>query len=196
MIRVHQPGLGTHRYSGDDSQSGRGTQANTYSDRTRSQGASSIPEKVPQSGVSTADSCTAGMPWTAKPRSSGRSRAKGAKAVSIAAMGAAPPLNLGNMLRATDPKVEAEAALRAATRADPTFAEAWYNLSDLLDEQGRSEAAIDCLRSRLRRTTPTRCLILRFRYSEVVGTRKPRSTGGNILPMMLNLNGQHARVDP
>src|SRR5215813_10260273 len=34
-------GLGTHRYSGDDSQSGRGTQANTYSDRTRPQGASS-----------------------------------------------------------------------------------------------------------------------------------------------------------
>jgi len=33
--------LGTHRYSGDDSQSGRGTQANTYSDRTCSQGASS-----------------------------------------------------------------------------------------------------------------------------------------------------------
>src|SRR2546430_4534373 len=35
--------LGTHRYSGDDSQSGCGTQANTYSDRTRSQGASSDP---------------------------------------------------------------------------------------------------------------------------------------------------------
>jgi hypothetical protein len=33
--------------------------------------------------------------------------------------------------------------LRAATRADPTFAEAWYNLGDLLDEEGRSEAAID-----------------------------------------------------
>ncbi len=30
------------------------------------------------------------------------------------------------------------------------FAEAWYNLSDLLDEQGRSKAAIDCLRSALR----------------------------------------------
>jgi tetratricopeptide (TPR) repeat protein len=30
------------------------------------------------------------------------------------------------------------------------FAEAWYNLSDLLDEQGRSEAAIDCLRKALR----------------------------------------------
>jgi tetratricopeptide (TPR) repeat protein len=35
---------------------------------------------------------------------------------------------------------------RAATRADPMFAEAWYNLSDLLDEQGRSQAAVDCLR--------------------------------------------------
>jgi tetratricopeptide (TPR) repeat protein len=40
--------------------------------------------------------------------------------------------------------------LRAATRADPTFVEAWYNLSDLLDEQGRSEAAIECLRTALR----------------------------------------------
>src|SRR2546427_6907742 len=35
--------LGTDRYSGDDSESGCGTQANTYSDRTRSQGASSDP---------------------------------------------------------------------------------------------------------------------------------------------------------
>jgi hypothetical protein len=35
--------LGTHGYSGDDSESSCGTQANTYSDRTRSQGASSDP---------------------------------------------------------------------------------------------------------------------------------------------------------
>jgi tetratricopeptide (TPR) repeat protein len=63
---------------------------------------------------------------------------------------AAPPFNLGNMLRANGRKVEAEAALRASTCADPMFAEAWYNLSDLLDEQGRSEAAIDCLRKALR----------------------------------------------
>src|SRR5437764_7759694 len=35
--------LGTHRYSGDDSQSGCGTQANTYSERTRSREASSDP---------------------------------------------------------------------------------------------------------------------------------------------------------
>jgi tetratricopeptide (TPR) repeat protein len=55
---------------------------------------------------------------------------------------AAPAFNLGNMLRANGRKAEAEAALRAATRADPTFAEAWYNLSDLLDQQGRPEAAI------------------------------------------------------
>jgi tetratricopeptide (TPR) repeat protein len=53
------------------------------------------------------------------------------------------------MLRANGRKVEAEAALRAATRADPMFAEAWYNLSDLLDGQGKSEAAIDCLRRAL-----------------------------------------------
>jgi len=36
------------------------------------------------------------------------------------------------------------------SRADPTFAEAWYNLGDLLDEQGRSETAIECLRTALR----------------------------------------------
>ena len=40
--------------------------------------------------------------------------------------------------------------LRAATRVDPTFADAWYNLSDLLDKQGRSEVAIECLRTTLR----------------------------------------------
>src|SRR6266700_8035793 len=39
--------LGTHRHSGDDSQSGCGTQANSYSDRTRSQGASSDPAEGP-----------------------------------------------------------------------------------------------------------------------------------------------------
>ncbi len=53
--------------------------------------------------------------------------------------------NLGNLLRAVGRKVEAEAAYRAATKADPRFAEAWYNLADLLDDQGRSDKAIDCL---------------------------------------------------
>ena len=50
------------------------------------------------------------------------------------------------MLRASNRIVEAEAALRAATRANPAFAEAWYNLADLLDDQGRSDAAVECLR--------------------------------------------------
>jgi tetratricopeptide (TPR) repeat protein len=53
------------------------------------------------------------------------------------------------MLRAHGRNVEAEAALQAATRIDPAFAEAWYNLGDLLDDQGRSEAAIECLRKSL-----------------------------------------------
>jgi tetratricopeptide (TPR) repeat protein len=53
------------------------------------------------------------------------------------------------MLRAAARTVEAEAALRAATRANAAFAEAWYNLADLLDDQGRSEAAVECLRKAL-----------------------------------------------
>jgi tetratricopeptide (TPR) repeat protein len=59
---------------------------------------------------------------------------------------ASAPFNLGNMLRATARTVEAEAALREATRVNPAFAEAWYNLADLLDDQGRSESAVECLR--------------------------------------------------
>lgn len=47
---------------------------------------------------------------------------------------------LGNMLRAGSRTVEAEAALRAATRANPARVEAWYNLADLLDDQGRGFA--------------------------------------------------------
>ena len=53
------------------------------------------------------------------------------------------------MLRAAARTVEAEAALRAATRANASFAEAWYNLADLLDDQGRCEAAVECLRKTL-----------------------------------------------
>jgi tetratricopeptide (TPR) repeat protein len=55
-------------------------------------------------------------------------------------------LNLGNLLRFGNRDVEAEAAFSAATRVDPNFADAWYNLSDLFDQQGRVEAAIECLR--------------------------------------------------
>ena len=62
---------------------------------------------------------------------------------------ASGPFNLGNMLRGDSRTIEAEAALRAATRANPAFAEAWYNLADLLDDQGRSDAAVECLRKAL-----------------------------------------------
>jgi tetratricopeptide (TPR) repeat protein len=58
---------------------------------------------------------------------------------------AAPPFNLGNLLRSSGCKVEAEAAYRKAVASNPRFAEAWYNLSDLLDEQGRAGDAINCL---------------------------------------------------
>jgi tetratricopeptide (TPR) repeat protein len=61
---------------------------------------------------------------------------------------AAAPFNLGNMFRATGRKIEAEAALRAATRADPMFAEAWYNLSDLQRGSRHKEAA-ECWRQYL-----------------------------------------------
>jgi len=40
--------------------------------------------------------------------------------------------------------------MRTATRIDPAFAEAWYNLGDLLDDQGGSEAAIECLHKSLK----------------------------------------------
>jgi len=53
------------------------------------------------------------------------------------------------MLRADARNTEAEAAFRDATRTDPTFAQAWYNLGDLLDDQGRADAAIECLRKAL-----------------------------------------------
>jgi tetratricopeptide (TPR) repeat protein len=47
---------------------------------------------------------------------------------------ASAPFNLGNMLRVDGRYVEAEAAFRTATRVDPEFALAWYNLGDLLDD--------------------------------------------------------------
>ena len=54
------------------------------------------------------------------------------------------------MLRANGRYVEAEAAFRTATRIDPTYAQAWYSFGDLLDDQGRTDTAIECLRKALR----------------------------------------------
>src|SRR5262249_36236023 len=141
--------LGTHRYSGDDSQSGRGTQANTYSDRTRSQGASSnTGEGSPERrlnrrqlyGRHAVDSGAEVLGTITRKRREG--------GIDLGD-GGSPAIQSWEHASAIDRKVEAEAELRATTRADPTFAEAWYNLSNLLDEQGRSEAPIDCLRRAL-----------------------------------------------
>jgi hypothetical protein len=96
---------------------------------------------------------------------------------------ATPPFNLGNPLRSNGRRVEAEAALRAATRADAMFAEAWYNLSDLLDEQGgRKPPSIACARRyEPRRPTLMRYSISRSCFNEATSTRKLRNTGGNYI---------------
>jgi len=67
--------------------------------------------------------------------------------------------------------------------------------SNLLDEQGRSEAAIDSLRRALGppRSTSTRCLISRCCFSETTGMQRRRSVGGVIWPATLYPNGQHGR---
>jgi tetratricopeptide (TPR) repeat protein len=50
---------------------------------------------------------------------------------------------------------------KAATRVDPTFADAWYNLSNLLDDQGRVKPPLNAYTQRCgsRLTTPTQCSI-------------------------------------
>lgn len=62
---------------------------------------------------------------------------------------AAPPFNLGNLLRAAGRTLEAETAYRAAVAADPKFAPAWYNLADVLDDQGRTKDAVEGLKRAL-----------------------------------------------
>ncbi|MGB7467100.1 MAG: hypothetical protein WBW14_29720, partial [Candidatus Acidiferrum sp.] len=74
---------------------------------------------------------------------------------------ASAPFNLGNLLRVSARNVEAEAALRAATCVDPTFADAWYNLSDLLDEKDAPTPPLNAYAQRCgsRLTTPMQCSI-------------------------------------
>jgi len=108
---------------------------------------------------------------------------------------AAPPFNLGNVLRADGRKVEADSAFRAATRADPMlrrlgtiFPTCW------MSRVGPKLRSIVCAgRCTPRRNMSTRCSTLRFYYSEPIGTTKRRSIGGAIWPTTLNLNGQHER---
>jgi tetratricopeptide (TPR) repeat protein len=78
----------------------------------------------------------------------------------------------------------------------PIFAEAWYNLSDLLDEQGRSKAAIDCLRRALHAAPDYADAIFNLalllqRNNKHAG---PAEYCAAISPMTPNLNGQYGRV--
>src|SRR5262245_7392590 len=100
---------------------------------------------------------------------------------------AAAPFNPANLFWATTarlkPKrrcVRPRALIRRSRKLGTIFPTCWTR------KVAQKPQSIVCgARSRLPRTTPARCLILRFCYSEVVGTRKRRSTGGgNILPMM------------
>jgi len=136
-----------------DSQSSRGTQANTYSDGTRSQGASSdtgegsLERRLNHRrlyGRHAVDSGAEVLGTITRKRREG--------GIDLGDGGRRRHSILGTCFGLPTARLKAEAALRAATRADPTFAEAWYNLSDVLDEQGRSEAAIDCLRRALQAT--------------------------------------------
>src|SRR5262249_7446113 len=61
----------------------------------------------------------------------------------------AAALPAATLLRAGGGGVEAEPAFRAAPKPDPGYAAAWYNLPDILDEQGRTADAISCLKRAL-----------------------------------------------
>src|SRR6516165_359192 len=84
--------LGTHRYSGDDSQSSRGTQANTYSDTTRSQRANSDPGEGSLGGVSTADNCAGHAVGSERHRAAalGLKHTRGWSPLVLTACGAVP----------------------------------------------------------------------------------------------------------
>ncbi|HEY2534833.1 MAG TPA: tetratricopeptide repeat protein [Xanthobacteraceae bacterium] len=78
----------------------------------------------------------------------------------------------------------------------PTFAEAWCNLGDLLDDQGRSEAATECCakacKSRL--TTSTQCSTWRWCSSEKINTPRRQIIGAVISLSTANRNGLHAHA--
>jgi hypothetical protein len=67
------------------------------------------------------------------------------------------PFNLANMLRGKGPQQSRGGSCVA--RADPSFAEAWYNLSDLLGDRSMRQS-ICTARCSQTRITPTRCLSL------------------------------------
>ena len=88
--------------------------------------------------------------------------------------------------------LEAEAAFIIATRVDPEYAQAWYNLGDLLDDQGRPDAAIECLRKALRVAPDYADAMfnLALLLQRKTNTRRPPSTGAAISPAIASRNGR------
>src|SRR4029079_1302425 len=67
------------------------------------------------------------------------------RVMSLDPADAASAFNLGNLLMAAGRKADAERAFKQAIKADKRFAEVWYNLATLYDEQDREHDAIDAL---------------------------------------------------
>ena len=84
-----------------------------------------------------------------RPRRRTRSRApSGSTGGSYGSIPPIPPPRsiLGNLLRARSAaRSRPRRPIRAATKSDARFAEAWYNLADLLDDQRQPDKAVACL---------------------------------------------------
>jgi tetratricopeptide (TPR) repeat protein len=64
-------------------------------------------------------------------------------------------------------------------RLDPAFAEAWYHLVDLLDDLGRSETVIECLRKSLQ-VAPEYVDAI-FNLGSAAATKKSKCQGSRLL---------------
>jgi len=105
---------------------------------------------------------------------------------------ASAPFNLGNMLRVCARTVEAEAALRAATRANPAFAEAWYNLATYwtIKVVPKPLSNACARRSRSPPTSPMRCLTWHYCCNERAPTPKLQTIGAGIWRVIVLRNGR------
>ena len=111
---------------------------------------------------------------------------------------ASAPFNLGNLLRVSARNVEAEAALRAATRLVIRHSQ---TLGTILVTCWTSRDAPKppsnayALRCGSRLTTPMPCSIWRCYCNEQTDMPRRQITGVAISPVIVNRNGQHGRAD-
>jgi len=87
--------------------------------------------------------------------------------------------------------VQRRALIRCSPRLGITFLTCWMSKAD---QKPRSIVCVG--RCKPRRTTLMRYSISRCCFNETTSTRRLRSTGGAILPMTLNPNGQQVRAGP